>query len=106
MAPAPVTGVDSLPGDQDVGILAVDIETDLIGLGAIRARWDASIALPISGVSGPELEGRGGEIASPALILRVRHRWHARRTFLDALLRPSINNGTVAFARGVVIDWH
>lgn len=101
-----MAGLDSLPRDQDVGILPVDIETDLVGLGAIRARWDASIALPISGVSGRELEVREGGNLSPALILRVRQRWHARRTFLDALLRPSINNGTVAFARGVVADWH
>lgn len=93
----------SLSRDENVGILTVDIETDLVGLCAVGARRDASIALPISGVSGPEPEVREGGIISPALILRVRHRWHARRTFLDALILPSINNVTVAFARGVVV---
>lgn len=93
----------SLSRDENVGILTVDIETDLVGLCAVGARRDASIALPISGVSGPEPDVREGGILSPALILRVRHRWHARRTFLDELLLPSINNGTVTFARGVVV---
>lgn len=94
----------SLSRDENVGILTVDIETDLVGLCAVGTRRDASIALPISDVSGPEPEVREGRILSPALILRVRHRWHARRTFLDVLLLPSINNGSVAFARGIVVE--
>lgn len=54
--------LDSLSGDKNVGILTVDIETDLFSLCAVGAGRHASIALPclLSAARGLKLETREG----------------------------------------------